>query len=1175
MGRVFALLLAAVLLVPAAVPASAQAAEVRPSIQPQIDGNDAVRSAQRVEVSGSAPSGAIQSAALVALSVDGQEIARERVPSGDLNKPGVSGATNDFIRNDNGTLSGQLTLGCEFADPEPPPGDDTAQPCSEPGVRRVALDVTINGVTGRSNLVRVDYIRPGLDGFAVVSPDTIRVTFTEAVRNPQGDSGTDFTVGEPSRTVVAVTQPDGRDCIDRPGDDPGAPKRGCTRLLRLDQPLDEDDTPVVEYTNTGGVVPQRTGYEDFASNRFLALEIPREEAIDRIRPAVPDIESIAGRSAGTGPVDGNDATPQVVVDNVEQRHEVTLTVKDSGGQTVAKVTQTVPQDAMQVTFELGALPSDSDYTLSAFAVDPAGNRSDDRNLEGPGRADGDPTALYRLDTVAPQVVAATQTGAREVRVTVTEAIIPDEDRGDWRVGDQAATATGSGDTRTLTVTNPVPQNSAVSWAPDASGTYTDRAGNELQPVNDVPVLPLPPLNAPQVNVPASETYTKASRATISGTAPNQPNLVVDLFDRGAEAPRATTQVRDGAFSFDQELASDRRFEFAVRARDTRTGATSGRVRVPDIVRDTVAPIVDVTAPAQAPLNPTNPDRRQRFGVGDAVTIQWRASDPAATDSERRDHGAAVNIDIVFGDGTRRAIARNLTYQAGQKQTFTHTLIAKDLAGQGSREARFDVTVVDLATNAGTDASAPILIIGDLVGYKPVLTEAGNVEARFRVPLAGNTSAAEWFVDETPDGNPTDDVPVQMAIKTERNGATVVELTIVQVRDPNAILEVRFQPLAVNPTPLRGPNGTLLSTAPRLVVDSIVPSVTLATKSPDRPVDAKAVELRGRTEASSRPHTISVFRTGTGGKPKGAPVAQKRADADGDYAVRVGLTPNAVNRFVVQATDRSGNASRTVPRPPFTVVEDSIDPVVKVLAPASGGFVAAEQTIRWKTVDAHRGFARIDYRDESGRWQPIDRRTPDDGRYVWEVPDDLHNDVIAVRVTAVDRAGNRGAGISNGLRVDTVAPSLRRARATGAQVVELTFSENVTVAGRPDLEVDGGGEVARVKGSGRTYVFILDAALASTRPNVGIERGTVRDRAGNPVRATTVRAKRAFAFAVRRLDAERTRRDNVRLTWADGRNETRHLRGYRVYRDGRFVAQVGPEQRRFIDRDAKSQRHQYV
>lgn len=1160
-------------LLPLAQIGVAHAQSLSIQISPAIEGNTAVRAGQQVNVSGNAPAGAITRARLVAVTSGDEAYQDVRFAVG---RPAGDG---DYLRNDDGQLSGRLTLGCIFGplNPTCPDQRDVAQ--------KVLLELTIAGVDGRSNPLNVDVLPPHIVRYELRQTNRIRVVFNEPVRHPEDDNPLDWCLrgdeercnlppdalpGGPAslRIVTAVEGPTPNDCVGVEGVDPTNGPTGCTRTLVFTPAAGEDDNPHARYE----LSRIRQPYQDYASNNATrTLGNAFSDALDRIRPAIPNIESIDGKVPSGGEVYSRNPSPDVRLTNVTSGHRALLVIRGTDGTKTQTEPTKVEEGANSVDVRVPALPADGRFTFSAVAIDPSGNRSDELDKSA-ARADGPrPTATYVLDTVAPKLLLARLVNSRTVEVVFTEPIFPPGNAGEWRVGDQRVTAEGSGDQRRLVsqsdLATPVGD---VRWTPTSddpgsTGRYGDRAGNGMAAITGVPLTDLPPIGLPTVTVPAGEVYTNASRQRIAGTAPKAQNLVVELYERGAQQPRRSATVSNGTWSFDEPLDADRRYEFEVRLRHTGTGQTSPRVAVPDIVRDTAEPIVDVVFPDQKPLGLDNPTQRERqYGVGSSVPIRWRATDEAPNDPKRPEHGDFATITMVARDGARRVIADNIPHQPREEQTYSYTLTQADLAGQGSRYLRFEVTVTDLARNRGSDQSAEILLLANLIGYQPALVQLNRIDVRFPVAIEGETTAAEWYVDNT---------PVQQAQKTsQEGGATVVRLTVAQNNDPNWVPTVEYRPLAVNPTRLRSSNGAPVSTEGHVTVDELAPALSVQTPNVgNRPIDADSVTFSGTTDRTRNPNTVFAFRTSADGAPQGAPVASTTAGTDGEWRMDVPLAQNAVNRLVVRASDPSGNVSARLPNPPFTVVEDSLAPIVQITSPKSGALVPPVVNMTWETIEANKETVRIEYRVGDGEWRVIADRIDDTGNYRWEIPEQDRQEVISLRVTATDQVGKTGSTAVEGLRLDVNGPTILKARASGAQVLDITFSEPVNVDG--DGFTIGGAAVRRVDGDGERRTFILDRPMDSTTPLVEYSGAHVVDEAGNELEAASFRAKRSFAFAVTELEGRRVATNRVRVSWSDTRNRHDDLRGYRVYRDGSAIALVGAATRSFTD-DEGSGRHIY-
>jgi hypothetical protein len=1120
-------------------------------IRPEVAEDTAVRGLSFIRVTGTAPTptGRITAARLVGLE-RGAEVSEQVFGAGIRNAP----ASNEvYVRNDDGTISGRLKLdACVFANPRGAASGCTADPLP---ATDVLLELEISSVAQRSNALRVDAAAPFFRRFELLSPTRIRAVFSEPVRSPNpnnSDSALDWQVSDPDRQVVNVLGPTEGDCQYQPGEDTRAGATGCTRILEL-AAGGEDQTPSVRYDPARG----RNPYSDFASNNVLRGDDAggiQEVVLDRVRPAVPSIDEIAGQDTDRDArVLANDDTPSLVVGNLTDGHDLIVTAQGARGDVEARVEDVDARDDGSVTVELPRLAADGEYRIIAVAIDPSGNRSDERE-KGPARDDGAPNpAVYVLDTVAPLFLSAARVDTSTLRVVLSEAVAPDGDTGRWTIDGQDATASGSGAERTLRLGDGLPGSSAalpqgeiaVAWTATSAtpldpGTYRDEAGNASPNLERLPVVALAPVVAPVVTQPAGVTYTRGDSATIAGTGAGSA-LVAELFDRGGDSPRATTEVRDGAWSFTMGTPLDRTYAFEVRLRDTETGARSQRVSVPDIVRDTQAPTIDVTQPSRDPVRVTEGDLqgRRRVGVGDSVTVEWDANDA---------FGNSARVDIVTSSNARET-ANGLPFST---RRFPYTVTEADLRAAGSsHEASFRVTVDDLAGNRASDDSAPIVIDPFIVGYTPRFVEnridRSVVEAVFLEALVGNTRPTDWTV-----GGIT---PRQVTMRTE-GGRTIVTLVATQpITDPNAMPSVRFQAPSADPARLRAEDNREVSREERAAVDAIAPVLSIAAPA-DGPTSATAVQVSGETDETSAPNTVRAFRLDASGAKVGAAVASVQAEQDGDFALTVPLAENTLNAFVVEASDPSGNVNAPPPRT-FAVLKDSILPVVAISEPAANARIGASVPIRWTTTDANPRLVDIDYRVNGGDFRPIVTNEPDDGAHDWTLPEDLDDgDVVDLRVTAVDRAFNRGATVQPGLLVDLTPANLLGARSTGPRTVDVVFDEPVvTEPGAAGFSLPGEAAVVAAEGEGPTRTLRLAADLTTTTPTVAYSGRGVTDTLGNTAPPAEVVAERGFAFAVTGLAAAAVDRDTVVLSWLDSRNKPEHIARYEVRRDGELVGQT--------------------
>jgi hypothetical protein len=1160
-------------------------------LAPANPDNTAVRPPQQVRVSGTAPSGTISSATLIAVYDDGSR-AEQPISTAVLNRQPTSSA--DYLHNGGGTIDGELTLGCRFGEPIP-----QAAHCAQRPVREALLRISIGSASGTSNAVRVDNDRPFIRGYELVEPNRVLAVFSEPVRHPGGDQAADWRVE--GATVLRVEGPQENDCVGRyqPGEDATAGVTGCTRTLVLLGSLDEDATPFAEYElSTSGV---RQSHIDGAAN-VLDRSRPgtRSNALDRIRPPLPRIDRIDGKQPGAGDhgptVASGTRNPTVQVSNLRSGHRVHLSVTRPDGSTFE--TEPVAASGASAQLQLPALTEEDlvekEYEVAAVVQDPAGNRSTDSHLSA-ARSDQAPSVVrYRLDTIVPRVSSVVRSGAREVLVTFTETVLPSGNAGQWQIDGRSVTATGEGRERRLDAGANLADGAVVSWAPTSSSGYADRAGNAAGAFSRE-LLPLPPLPIPHVEVPSGETYTAESAATVSGTALAGVRVdVVEEANPGTVRASATADA-DGAWSAQVNLPNDRRERLAAVAIDADTGQRSPLAGVPDIVRDTRAPQVDVTRPDRRNLlteidlnDPLNTDDRRRFGVGDNVTIQWSASDPAQGDEDVPDHGDRLDIDLRLGAAEPTVIKPDYPYAPG---TSSHSYVLTEalLGGANTREARFGVALTDLAGNTGSDVSEPILITNQLLGYVATYTrpQSGTtpaiIELQFPQPLqhglgANLTITTEFTVTDELGG------PLQLAAGRLSADGRTVTLEVIGVTDPNATPTVQYTPTAVPLLRLQGPDGLPISQAPREAVDAVVP--VLEIDAPDEgPGIFRSVTVTGATDETARPNAVRVLRGST-------VVATTRASEDGDFSATVPVEPNRRNEFTVEAVDPAGNVSegRT-----FSVIESSVPPVVTITAPPADSEISRNVAVRWTTHTAEPTRATIDMRVNGGGWQTIAESIPDTGVYDWRVPDQIvTEDVIDLRVTAsTDRLS--GSDVRQGLYLilpdegvpggpgGTLPPGswtpagpplggpgaddFARVIARSERTIEITFSRSVLVDDAPaGFSIFAGPGVQRITGAGATWTLHLNAELSTTTPVVTYTGAGVRFLDGRSLPHARVRAERGFAFAPEGFGGARHDEVNL-LSWTDERNTPGDVVRYELRRDGALIGTTAAAVRSFSDPDA--------
>jgi hypothetical protein len=131
----------------------------------------------------------------------------------------------------------------------------------------------------------------------------------------------------------------------------------------------------------------------------------------------------------------------------------------------------------------------------------------------------------------------------------------------------------------------------------------------------------------------------------------------------------------------------------------------------------------------------------------------------------------------------------------------------------------------------------------------------------------------------------------------------------------------------------------------------------------------------------------------------------------NWVPAINLNTDGLHNILLRARDAAGNISTQS----ATVKVDQTRPVLNLTVagtPGGAGWLISDATISLDTDDAFSGVDRVEYRLDSGNWQPGSRLVVGDG-------------VHMVEGRAFDQAGNQ-TGASLAIRVDTVPPTLNLA-----------------------------------------------------------------------------------------------------------------------------------------------------
>jgi hypothetical protein len=199
------------------------------------------------------------------------------------------------------------------------------------------------------------------------------------------------------------------------------------------------------------------------------------------------------------------------------------------------------------------------------------------------------------------------------------------------------------------------------------------------------------------------------------------------------------------------------------------------------------------------------------------------------------------------------------------------------------------------------------------------------------------------------------------------------------------------------------------------------------------VNKRQIQLDYRIDdvGSSKVKAVEVWFTQDG---KTWQRTDRDAAPEPPYVVEVGKE----GRYGFTLIARSGvGLSEPPPKagdePQQWVEVDETAPAVKIQSVEVGrGPDAGTLTVRWSATDKHMALkpVTISYsEDPKGPWTPMAPGLPNDGRYVWKMPEGMPP-MIYVRVTADDLAGNQGEDVT--AKAVSTDLSIPKARVIGAK-----------------------------------------------------------------------------------------------------------------------------------------------
>lgn len=287
------------------------------------------------------------------------------------------------------------------------------------------------------------------------------------------------------------------------------------------------------------------------------------------------------------------------------------------------------------------------------------------------------------------------------------------------------------------------------------------------------------------------------------------------------------------------------------------------------------------------------------------------------------------------------------------------------------------------------------------------------------------------------------------------------------------------------------------------------TAAFAADGPQVPVLAKKeVTLKGRTDADVQVRELWYSRFD--GKAKEWGAFQKHGLSFPPQTPIVWAPSEGHWRTYVRVIEVSGGA---MPEPGqqkettlFTeFIIDRSAPTVQVQFPTAGAKLRGGQkyTVKWNVLDANLAQTPIALqwsRAGDGKFEPVADKLPNNGSYEWTLPKDMTVSGL-LRITAIDLAGNVGAGDATQVLVDSIAPN---GRVTGPTI---SASNDVQLA--LNVKDTGPANLARVQvwvsqDDGQTWSEgpVAEAPFTSTAwkaPSDGRFRFAVVavDNAGNP------------------------------------------------------------------------------
>ena len=508
----------------------------------------------------------------------------------------------------------------------------------------------------------------------------------------------------------------------------------------------------------------------------------------------------------------------------------------------------------------------------------------------------------------------------------------------------------------------------------------------------------------QILSPAADLVTRQTQVEASGRVADETEVRVTVG--GVEAARSGE-----SFSALVPLATEGENRLVFTAVDA-AGLRTDSVRT--VVRDTEAPVITLTAPAEGGL--TRDSLVQVRG-----TIRDRTAVKANVNGVELalDASGAFEARVPAAEGTV-FLTVSATDAAGNSANTVRQVVrdtkapvvsiaspaegaitrAGSLAVEGSVE---DASAVTVAVNGVAMTVANGAFRGEVplsgegrIALTAVATDAAGNEAQAARQVVRDATAPEIRVETPEEGKLTRERSIQVrgtvadstAVTLTLNGATVA-LAADRSFTVDAPLAEGKNTLAFAATDAAGNTATLA----RIVVrDTAAPVVTL-----DSPAEG-AVTKQGEIEVRGRVADASAVTLRIGG-------AEVAVAADGSFAATVPLPAEGGNAIGAEATDAAGNAGSAE----VTVVRDTEAPVVSFSAPAEGARVTGDRVAVRGTVEDRTAVTLT--------INGVTLAVGTGGAFEGEIP---LADGTTLTATATDAAGNVGSAVRTVVR-DTEPP----------------------------------------------------------------------------------------------------------------------------------------------------------